>query len=367
MGKVVERIAALSEHSFLIQSSTRQGDITIAIFYEEAMKTFFTLFFTILISSSYSFSQVITIAEAREDLNGDFIPDRLGDTVTVEGVVFTPNFAPEHNHYYIDDGTAGIHTFAPGPHLCNWNLGDFTVLIGVVMQYRGATEIVALDSLSWQLANTGDPTPDPIVLTIAEYLSNPEAYEGSLIELVSVTMVGGTWPSPGGNALVQISDGLDTLDMAISKHTDIDNNPEPTWPRSVIGVGCQNTQNNPPNDGYQLTPRFYSDFLLPSDVMLEGNSAPVDFALQQNFPNPFNPSTEISFTIPKAGDVKLLVFNSLGEVVTELFNEYKDTGRYSVTFEGSNYSSGIYFYRLQVYAPGRAGSFVETKKMVLLR
>ena len=325
------------------------------------MKTFLILLFTILISFSYSFSQVITIAEARQDLNGDFIPDRLGDTVTVEGVVFTPNFAPEHNHYYIDDGTAGIHTFAPGPHLCSWNLGDFTVLIGVVMQYRGATEIVALDSLSWQLANTGDPTPDPIVLSIAEYLSDPEAYEGSLIELVSVTMVGGTWPSPGGNALVQISDGLDTLDMAISKHTDIDNNPEPTWPRDVIGVGCQNTQNNPPNDGYQLTPRFYGDFLLPSDVVLEENSAPVDFALQQNFPNPYNPTTTIYYSIPELSNIVLMVYDVLGNEVSELINEEKQPGYYEVSFDATGLPSGVYFYQL------KAGEFVETKNMIFLK
>jgi hypothetical protein len=325
------------------------------------MKTFLILLFAILISFSYSFPQVISIAEAREDLNGDFIPDRLGDTVTVEGVVFTPNFAPEHNHYYIDDGTAGIHTFEPGPHLCNWNLGDFTVLIGVVMQYRGATEIVALDSLSWQLANTGDPTPDPIVLSIAEYLSGPEAYEGSLIELVSVTMVGGTWPSPGGNALVQISDGLDTLDMAISKHTDIDNNPEPTWPRNVIGVGCQNTQNNPPNDGYQLTPRFYSDFLLPSDVVLEENSAPVDFALQQNFPNPFNPITKIKYSVPHSSNVIIKVFDILGNEIETLVSEQKAIGTFEINWYAEQFPSGIYFYRVQ------AGSFVETKKMILLK
>ena len=107
--------------------------------------------------------------------------------------------------------------------------------------------------------STGNPTPDPVVLTIAQYLLDPEAYEGSLTELTSVTLVGGTWTPPGSNALVQISDGLDTLDMSIDRHTDIDNNPEPTWPRNIIGVGIQNTTNVPPDDGYQLPPRFYSD------------------------------------------------------------------------------------------------------------
>jgi hypothetical protein len=309
----------------------------------------------------YSFSQVITIAEAREDLNGDFIPDRLGDTVTVEGVVFTPNFAPEHNHYYIDDGSAGIHAFAIGPHLFGWNLGDYTRLVGEIFHFNGATEIVALDSLSWLLVSTGNPTPDPIVLTIAQYLSDPEAYEGSLIELISLTLVGGTWPSPGNNALVQISDGLDTLDMLIDRHTDIDNNPEPSWPRDIMGVGAQNTSNIPPDDGYQLLPRFYSDFLLPSDVVQAGNSAPVDFALHQNYPNPFNPTTTINYQIPELSFVTLKVYNVLGSEMITLVNEEKPAGSYEVEFDGLQLTSGIYFYQLKV------GSFIETKKMVLMK
>lgn len=324
------------------------------------MNPFFTLLFTILISFSYSFSQVITIAEAREDLNGDFIPDRLGDTVTVQGVVFTPNFRDDHNHYYIDDGTAGIHVFAFGS-LLGWDLGDETQLVGVVMQYRGATEIVALDSLSWILMTAGNPTPDPIVLTIAQYLSDPETYEGSLVELTTLTMVGGTWPSPGSHAIVQISDGLDTLDMSINRYTDIDNNPEPTWPRDIIGVGIQNTTSTPPNDGYKLLPRFYSDFLLPSDVILAENSTPIDFALHQNFPNPYNPATTITYNLPIKSQVELILYNTLGESIKHLVNGEKEAGLHSVEFNAENLPGGIYFYRLQ------AGNFTQTKKMILLK
>ena len=324
------------------------------------MKTFLFFLLTILISFSYTFSQVITIAEAREDLNSDFIPDRLGDTVTVEGIVFTPNFRDDQNHYYIDDGTAGIHVFAFDPQL-GWDLGDETQLTGKIYHLNGATEIVALDSLSWLLMSTGNPTPDPIVLTIAQYLSDAETYEGSLVELTTLTMVGGTWPSPGSHALVQISDGLDTLDMSINRFTDIDNNPEPTWPRDIIGIGDQNTSSTPPNDGYILLPRFYSDFLLPSDVILADNSALVNFALHQNFPNPYNPSTTITYNLPIKSHVELIIYNTLGESIKHLLNGEKEAGQHSVELNAENLPSGIYFYKLQ------AGSFVETKKMVLLR
>jgi hypothetical protein len=324
------------------------------------MNRFLIFLFTILISFSYSFSQVITIAEAREDLNGDFIPDRLGDTVTVQGVVFTPNFRDEHNHYYIDDGTAGIHVFAFDPQL-GWDLGDDTQLVGEIYHFNGATEIVALDSLSWLLMSTGNPTPDPIVRTIAQYLSDPEAYEGSIVELTTLTMVGGTWPGPNSHAIVQISDGLDTLDMSINRYTDIDNNPEPTWPRHIIGVGDQNSSSTPLDDGYRLLPRFYSDFLLPSDVVLAGNSAPVDFVLHQNFPNPYNPSTTITYNLPIKSQVELIIYNTLGESIKHLVNGEKEAGQHSVELNAENLPSGIYFYKLQ------AGSFVETKKMVLIK
>jgi len=92
-----------------------------------------------------------------------------------------------------------------------------------------------------------------------------------------------------------------------------------------------------------------------------------DFALHQNFPNPFNPVTIIRYSIPLKSQVEIVIYNTLGEKVKQLVSEEKEAGSYSVEFNASSLPSGNYFYRLQVYAPGRAGSFVETKKMVLLR
>jgi hypothetical protein len=85
------------------------------------------------------------------------------------------------------------------------------------------------------------------------------------------------------------------------------------------------------------------------------------FNLFQNYPNPFNPSTKISFSVPSEEFVSLKVFNSLGEKVADLVNETKPSGSYSVSFDASSFSSGVYFYRIT------AGKFVETKKMVLLK
>jgi hypothetical protein len=88
---------------------------------------------------------------------------------------------------------------------------------------------------------------------------------------------------------------------------------------------------------------------------------PNSYALEQNYPNPFNPSTVISYQIPNAGNVTLKVYGILGNEVRTLINEEKPAGSYKIQFDGTGLSSGIYFYKIQ------SGSFVETKKMILMK
>jgi photosystem II stability/assembly factor-like uncharacterized protein len=90
-------------------------------------------------------------------------------------------------------------------------------------------------------------------------------------------------------------------------------------------------------------------------------NAPQEFLLAQNYPNPFNPTTTIQYSIPISGNVKLGVYNSLGEEIATLVNDFKIAGNYEITFDAGNLTSGIYIYRLQ------ATDFIETKKMILLK
>lgn len=92
----------------------------------------------------------------------------------------------------------------------------------------------------------------------------------------------------------------------------------------------------------------------------------LDFSLFQNYPNPFNPQTKIKFDIPsnvkgQTSNVKLVIYDLLGREVTTLVNEELKPGTYEADWDGSNYSSGVYFYKLT------AGNFIETKKMVLMK
>lgn len=88
---------------------------------------------------------------------------------------------------------------------------------------------------------------------------------------------------------------------------------------------------------------------------------PLTFRLEQNYPNPFNPSTTIKYSLPEVRKVTLTLFNLLGEEVATLVNEEKVAGYYTVEFNAASLPSGVYFYRIS------AGSFVETKKMVLMK
>lgn len=88
---------------------------------------------------------------------------------------------------------------------------------------------------------------------------------------------------------------------------------------------------------------------------------PTEFKLDQNYPNPFNPATIFRYQIPISGKVSLKIFDMLGRDVVTLVNEAREAGTYSASFDGSELSSGIYFYEL------RAGSFVNVKKMLLLK
>jgi len=95
--------------------------------------------------------------------------------------------------------------------------------------------------------------------------------------------------------------------------------------------------------------------------MNDQKSIPLTFSLSQNYPNPFNPSTTINYSLAKAGNVKLTVYNSIGSKVADIVNEYKPAGIYSVHFNGSHLATGIYLYRME------SGNFTASRKFILIK
>ena len=101
--------------------------------------------------------------------------------------------------------------------------------------------------------------------------------------------------------------------------------------------------------------------LVETDVASEPSATPTTFALMQNYPNPFNPNTNIQFQILKHGHVTISVYNSLGEQVATLVDGNMNSGTHHVTFDAADFSSGIYYYRIQ------ADGYSQVKKMLLLK
>jgi len=149
----------------------------------------------------------------------------------------------------------------------------------------------------------------------------------------------------------------------------------------INGNGTTTEESNYSFTDYNLTEGQYSyrlkqidfdgTFEFSNEINVEINS-PENFSLAQNYPNPFNPSTTIKYSIPnvtlsgvEGSRVQLKVFDVLGNEVATLVNEYKNAGSYEVDFSttggATSLSSGVYFYKLS------AGSFVQTKKMILLK
>lgn len=166
----------------------------------------------------------------------------------------------------------------------------------------------------------------------------------------------------------------DPMLAGISRVRDAGLDPRPLW-ESPARTGAKNL-----DDDYFVQTSYVGAF--GSDLWIHGwtaldqlgyigvladvdesdnNVIPTSFDLTQNYPNPFNPSTKIQFTMPEAGNVKLTVYNVLGQQIAELVNDFKAAGTYTINWNAENLSSGMYIYRLE------SGANIVTKKMTLLK
>jgi hypothetical protein len=96
-------------------------------------------------------------------------------------------------------------------------------------------------------------------------------------------------------------------------------------------------------------------------IAMPRNGAPAIYRLEQNFPNPFNPTTTIRYALPVRSQVTLSVFNILGQQVATPVNGSQEAGIHDVQFDGGGLASGVYFYRIH------AGDFVQTKRLLVIR
>ena len=189
------------------------------------------------------------------------VPLRLGETVTIRGVVTVPTdvFSLENNELYVQDATGGISVYEANWQSIQAALGDDLEVTGTVGQYEGKTEI---DYPLFVLHGTGLPAPTPEEVTPAELCAAGEPFEGNLVVFRSVSIVGGeAWPTVNqeGNANLTVDDGSGPCTLRLDHHTEFNGSPEPAQPFDAVGVVKQYDATSPYFSGYELQPRFLTD------------------------------------------------------------------------------------------------------------
>ena len=226
----------------------------------------YTAFDQVTITAAGVAPQLLSIAVAREDLNGDRQPDRVGDTVKVIGVINSTNVQTTNFGYFMQDATGGIHLFQFGligaPAL---RPGDRVEVIGVIAYFRGTTEISPVNlATDITILDTGNVLT-PIPLTIGQYKANPETYESRLIQFNvahPLDFTSAQWPAAGSSANLNIWNGIDTTVLRIDSDTEVDGSPYPNFPVRLDAIATQFTSSaTTHNNGYQVTPFFVANFV----------------------------------------------------------------------------------------------------------
>lgn len=306
--------------------------------------------------------------------------------VTVTGVVTAdtsdlPGFGSTPLRVYIQDGNApwsGIQI--NGIQTLSLVKGQNVTVAGKVMENFDVTRIDSITTLTVNSSN--NPLPAPVTLTTSEIgtVSNgtvaTEKWESMFIKydnvLVTDDNADGNSGSVNNFGEIFVADTSNTntrVELQDGNH--LYHN---TWDSTFINIPGYIQVKQGDRFGslsgilfysfgnYKLAPRKADDFVgYVSDIGSSGEVVPETFVLNQNYPNPFNPSTTISYSVPKAGNIKVEVFDILGSKIADLFNGYTNPGNYKIIFNASSYTSGMYIVRLS------SADVTLTKKILLIK
>ncbi len=297
-------------------------------------------------------AQAITIAEARIDSDGDGIPDKLGEIVTISGIVTceTTLFSTSGYSFYMQDATAGINVYAfEAPS--NMQPGEQWELTGEILAYNGLTEISpgSVDDYTY-VGNPGMPAP--IQLVRNQPVS--ESIEGMLIAagdqgLTQWLTVATAPSSAGGGYNLDVWNGQTIIPVRVNETTGIDLSAVSVGTRLfLLGIGGQYDSTEPYDSGYQLLPRSQSDIII-------FNPSVGDYFHLDVSGNPFAPSMgetmQIEYSGPQGVRFNLVLFDRAGRDLAHLatnapagdvfnwdgkddWNEYLPMGQYLLLLEG---------------------------------
>jgi hypothetical protein len=249
--------------------------------------------------------------------------------------------------------------------------GDSVLVTGTVQEQFDVTRLGSITSVV--KFSSSNPEPAAVVrttgsLNVSNGAASAEPYEGMLVQLnnVTVTNVNSTYSD---DTEFSVNDGSgETVVQRSGKYTYSNLPADTATGKTILHVGNKIGSLRGfvyySFNQYKFVPRTNADFvnvILTGVAEREGDAVPARYELSQNYPNPFNPSTTIRYAIPMAGLTTVKVFNLLGQEVATLVNEMQPAGAYTVHFNASALSSGVYFFRIQ------SASFNSVKKMVLLK
>lgn len=271
-------------------------------------------------------------------------------------------------------GTIGANANA----VLNLHRGDKVSVSGTVMLGSLGTKIDTITSL--QVISSGNSLPEPTLLSTSEIGVNvlgaltAEKWSSTLVKYQNVVIDSLNADGNSNFGESYVNDG--TLPHTRLIWSDGNTHYHNGWNSSYItnpnyifvnkGDTIQQVIGllGYTHSYYKLAPRKDDDitgYISITDVENSNNTIPTNFIVDQNYPNPFNPSTVISYSIPREGIVTVKVFNTLGQEVATLVNTYQSAGKYTVNFNASNLSSGVYFYRVQ------SAENISVKKMMLIK
>ena len=288
--------------------------------------------------------------------------------VTTTGIVTSDSI--QYGNYWIQDGNGPWSGLQINDNLNNPSPGDLVQVTGIVFENFGFTRLDAISA--YEVIGAG-AVPEPRVFSTGGINTNAdsaEAYESVLVEVRDVIVSDELPDDPGNFGEFSVDDGSGAIRV---------DDLSPVFDGNDIEIRYFNGDTLEFVRGYLLW--SFGDFkIVPRDkndvkrggkfisVKEEGGIMPEEYVLSQNYPNPFNPQTEINYSLPVSGEVRLTVYNLLGQRVVTIVDEIQQAGNYRASWNGhdefgKSVSSGIYLYNLNV----SNGKFSETKKMLLLK
>lgn len=265
----------------------------------------------------------------------------------------------EANGYYLDQGGTQngktLYTHTSGNYFIYWDSGNVSWNIdndfdGSVVYYYETNDINNPENGFWQAqAGTGSVVVSNTALPVELTSFSASSSENGIII---------SW----GTATEVNNYGFEIERMyknSWNKIAFIEGHGNSNSPKEYSFIDKSVT-----NDKYSYRLKqidFDGQFEYSNEIEVNISSKPGKYSITQNYPNPFNPVTSIKYTIPDNEFVSIKVFDILGNEVATLVNENKNAGNYNVEFKADNFSSGLYFYKIQ------AGSYTQIRKMLLLK